>query len=72
MVRGQLGGRRRSIWGRGDIPSSWTRRRRPAGLLAELPVGEPASMQGYDRALFGQRWSDDVRVQGGRNGCDTP
>lgn len=28
-------------------------------------------MTGYDRALFGQAWSDDVRVPGGRNGCDT-
>ncbi|MDO4760505.1 MAG: HNH endonuclease family protein [Corynebacterium sp.] len=25
----------------------------------------------YDRALFGQRWSDDVTVGGGHNGCDT-
>ncbi|MBY4576322.1 deoxyribonuclease, partial [Gordonia paraffinivorans] len=26
---------------------------------------------GYDRALFGQQWSDDVNVEGGHNGCDT-
>lgn len=28
-------------------------------------------MTGYDRDEFGQAWSDDVRVEGGRNGCDT-
>lgn len=27
-------------------------------------------MTGYDRALFGQAWSDAPRVAGGRNGCD--
>jgi len=28
-------------------------------------------MTGYARENFGQAWSDDVRVDGGRNGCDT-
>lgn len=40
-------------------------------LLATLEVKGRAPMTGYDRALFGQAWSDDVRVAGGRNGCDT-
>ncbi|GAB3704674.1 HNH endonuclease family protein [Corynebacterium nasicanis] len=40
-------------------------------LLATLDVQGRAPMTGYDRALFGQAWSDDVRVEGGRNGCDT-
>ncbi len=30
-----------------------------------------APKTGYDRALFGQAWSDDVSVEGGHNGCDT-
>ena len=37
-------------------------------LLATLEVKGRAPMTGYDRALFGQAWSDDVRVPGGRNG----
>lgn len=40
-------------------------------LLTTLEVKGRAPMTGYDRALFGQAWSDDVRVPGGRNGCDT-
>ncbi len=28
-------------------------------------------MEGYDRAAFGQAWSDDVTVGYGHNGCDT-
>lgn len=40
-------------------------------LLAEIPVKGRAPMTGYDRDLFGQAWSDDVTVPGGRNGCDT-
>lgn len=40
-------------------------------LLVTLEVKGRAPMTGYDRALFGQAWSDDVRVPGGRNGCDT-
>ena len=39
--------------------------------LGSLKVKGRAPMTGYDRALFGQAWSDDVRVPGGRNGCDT-
>lgn len=40
-------------------------------LLASLEVKGRAPRTGYDRDLFGQAWSDDVRVEGGRNGCDT-
>ena len=40
-------------------------------LLATLAVKGRAPLTGYDRDLFGRAWSDDVRVEGGRNGCDT-
>lgn len=40
-------------------------------MLSELEVKGRAPKTGYDRAFFGQAWSDDVRVEGGRNGCDT-
>ncbi len=50
----------------------------PAGSAAELlavldriPVSEPDARADYDRDAFGQRWSDDVDVDGGHNGCDT-
>ncbi|MCV7249831.1 DUF1524 domain-containing protein [Mycobacterium koreense] len=43
----------------------------PSALLAGLPVKGRAPKTGYDRALFGQAWSDDVTVAGGHNGCDT-
>ncbi|RVW01324.1 GmrSD restriction endonuclease domain-containing protein [Rhodococcus xishaensis] len=39
--------------------------------LAALPTKPRASRDGYDRAQFGQAWTDDVTVDGGRNGCDT-
>lgn len=39
--------------------------------LATLPVKGRAPRTGYDRDQFGQSWSDDVNVDGGRNGCDT-
>uniref|UniRef100_UPI000AFE2E17 HNH endonuclease family protein n=1 Tax=Rhodococcus marinonascens TaxID=38311 RepID=UPI000AFE2E17 len=39
--------------------------------LETLPVKGRAPKTGYDRALFGSAWSDDVGVDGGRNGCDT-
>lgn len=42
----------------------------PAPAL-DLPVGEPASRSGYSRDAFGQKWSDDVEVEFGHNGCDT-
>jgi hypothetical protein len=42
-----------------------------ATALAALPVKGRAPKTGYERAMFGQAWSDDVSVQGGRNGCDT-
>ncbi|AKE91532.1 MULTISPECIES: HNH endonuclease family protein [Rhodococcus] len=40
-------------------------------LLKSLAVREPDPSGGYDRALFGPAWTDDVTVAGGRNGCDT-
>lgn len=40
-------------------------------LLADLEVKGRAPMTGYDRDLFGPDWSDNVRVAGGHNGCDT-
>lgn len=39
--------------------------------LAALPVKGRAPKTGYNRAMFGQSWSDDVTVDGGHNGCDT-
>lgn len=39
--------------------------------LDALPIKGRAPKTGYDRALFGQAWSDDVTVEGGHNGCDT-
>lgn len=40
-------------------------------LLAQLPTKGRAPKTGYDRDEFGQRWSDDVPVAYGHNGCDT-
>ncbi|GAC66930.1 HNH endonuclease family protein [Gordonia soli] len=47
--------------------------RAQAGLaqLATFAVKGRAPKTGYSRAQFGQRWSDDVTVQFGHNGCDT-
>ncbi|WP_346007316.1 HNH endonuclease family protein [Janibacter terrae] len=39
--------------------------------LSRLPVKGRAPKTGYDRAMFGQAWSDDVTEQYGHNGCDT-
>src|SRR5699024_8256732 len=39
--------------------------------LDTLPVKGRAPKTGYDRAQFGQAWSDAVEVDGGRNGCDS-
>ncbi|RSZ66114.1 HNH endonuclease [Corynebacterium hylobatis] len=39
--------------------------------LATLEVKGRAPMTGYDRDLFGSAWTDNVRVAGGNNGCDT-
>lgn len=39
--------------------------------LAQLPVKGRAPKTGYDRAMFGQAWSDDVTEPYGHNGCDT-
>ncbi|MDJ0396154.1 DUF1524 domain-containing protein [Rhodococcus sp. G-MC3] len=40
-------------------------------MLASVPIKGRAPKTGYDRDLFGQAWTDDVTVEGGRNGCDT-
>lgn len=40
-------------------------------LLAQLSVQGRAPKTGYGREQFGQRWSDDVNVESGHNGCDT-
>ncbi len=45
--------------------------RHTKSLLATLPVKGRAPKTGYDRREFGVRWSDDVTVQSGHNGCDT-
>lgn len=42
-----------------------------ATSLDQLEVKGRAPKTGYERAQFGQAWSDDVRVAGGHNGCDT-
>lgn len=39
--------------------------------LSQLPIKGRAPKTGYNRALFGDAWTDDVTVDGGRNGCDT-
>ncbi|WEV78708.1 hypothetical protein O9K63_02630 [Janibacter cremeus] len=39
--------------------------------LGTLPVKGRAPQTGYDRAHFGQAWSDAVEVDGGHNGCDS-
>ncbi|MDO5032927.1 HNH endonuclease family protein [Corynebacterium sp.] len=40
-------------------------------MLAEIEVKGRAPKTGYERAQFGQAWSDDVTVEFGHNGCDT-
>lgn len=42
-----------------------------ADILATLPIKGRAPLTGYNRKNFGQRWSDDVAVEFGHNGCDT-
>ena len=44
---------------------------RTLATLDTLPVKGRAPKTGYDRDRFGQSWTDDVNVEGGRNGCDT-
>ena len=39
--------------------------------MATLDVKGRAPKTGYSRDAFGQRWSDDVDVELGHNGCDT-
>ena len=40
-------------------------------VLQSLPVKGRAPKTGYNRDQFGQRWSDNVSVESGHNGCDT-
>lgn len=40
-------------------------------VLETLPVKGRAPKTGYQRSLFGERWTDDVTVDDGHNGCDT-
>lgn len=54
----------RPATGSGEIASA-------ARTLATLEVAGRGPKTGYSRAQFGQAWSDDVRVAGGHNGCDT-
>lgn len=43
-----------------------------SALLLDLEIRSAAAIRDdYDRDAFGQRWSDDVAVDGGHNGCDT-
>ncbi len=57
------------------IDSFFGTQQQPTGeygqMLADLAVRPPAPMTDYDRDHFGPAWSDDVRVEGGHNGCDT-
>jgi hypothetical protein len=39
--------------------------------LDTLAVKGRAPKTGYERSMFGDAWTDDVTVPGGRNGCDT-
>lgn len=39
--------------------------------LDTLPIKGRAPKTGYERAVFGPSWSDDVTVPDGHNGCDT-
>ena len=39
--------------------------------LGKLPIKGRAPKTGYSRDAFGKAWTNDVNVEGGRNGCDT-
>jgi hypothetical protein len=39
--------------------------------LDTLAIKGRAPKTGYERELFGERWTDDVTVEFGHNGCDT-
>lgn len=54
-----------------DSPAPDSAATRIQQLLTELPQKGRAPKTGYSRSQFGQRWSDDVSVQFGHNGCDT-
>ena len=59
------------------VPTSSGHPSAPLGVSAKLaklssiPIKGRAPKTGYDRALFGTAWTDDVTVPGGHNGCDT-
>lgn len=53
----------------GTAPESGTAQ--ALATLETLPVKGRAPKTGYDRDKFGPAWTDDVRVAGGHNGCDT-
>ncbi|MGV0626201.1 HNH endonuclease family protein [Mycolicibacter minnesotensis] len=56
-------------------PPATERALAPAGpaldKLNALDIKGRAPKTGFDRALFGTAWTDDVTVAGGHNGCDT-
>lgn len=55
-----------------DIPAASNQARGSAfEALTNLPVKEPGSAAGYDRAEFGPEWTDNADVEWGHNGCDT-
>lgn len=57
---------------RTSTPTSTAGGSSPAiSALGSLPGKGRAPKTGYDRAEFGQPWSDAVTVSGGHNGCDT-
>ncbi len=61
-------------FGSADLGSSGGTQPAAAATLATLdtiPVKGRAPKTGYDRDRFGPPWTDDVRVAGGHNGCDT-
>ncbi len=54
-----------------DAPARAATPSQVVAALDGLDVKGRAPRTGYDRALFGQAWTDDVNVDGGHNGCDT-
>jgi hypothetical protein len=59
----------------GALPTAVVAQADPAtdtlAVLGTLETKGRAPKTGYDRSQFGDAWSDDVTVAGGRNGCDT-
>lgn len=52
-------------------PSPTTTQSRGHAALEGLPIQPADHTAPYRRDAFGQRWSDDVTVEFGHNGCDT-